>query len=348
MRTIAVADAFLLEHYYRSCFDAFPDFRLDNVLFFGKPDRLEMRDIARKIEREGPDSVALPEGLEERVENAEVLMTHLCPINSRLMERARNLKIILSNRGGLENIDLEAASRRGIPVLHNPAHNANSVAELTIGLMIAEMRNIARTHSCLMGGVWRERFRNAHQVFEISGKTVGIVGFGNIGRRVARKLAVFDCTVLVCDPYLPEDDPEVALYGCAKTDLATLLSSSDVVTLHARSDDLILGRKEIGWMKRGAYFINTARPHLIDNDAMYESLREGRLMGAAFDVFLTEPIGAEEPYIRLDNVTLTNHRGGDTENCYSDSPAMLLREARNYFDGKAPKYFANKSSIRTC
>ena len=345
MKTVAIADAFLAERYYRDCFKAFSDFPLEAVPFFGLPERHGMRDAARRIEVEGPDAVELPEELYESAEGAEVIMSHLCPVNAAMIGRAKGLRIILSNRGGLENIDLEAATRRGIPVLHNPAHNANSVAELTLGLMLAETRNIARTHERLMRGEWKERFRNAGQVYEIAGRTVGIVGFGNIGRRVAKKLSAFDCRILVCDPFVPADDPDLGRYGCEYAALPKLLAESDIVTLHARSKSLVLDRDDFRAMKKGAYFINTARPHLIDGAALYECLRDGRLMGAAFDVFPTEPIPGDDPILALDNVTLTNHRGGDTENCYSDSPAMLLREARTYFSGGAPKFLANRAGL---
>ncbi|MDL2318693.1 2-hydroxyacid dehydrogenase [Eubacteriales bacterium OttesenSCG-928-A19] len=345
MKTLAIADAFMKEDYYRDCFARFPEYTLEEVLFFGDTDRYAMRPICRRLEREGADAVPPPEALYDLVGEAEVLMSHLCPINARVIERAKNLKIILSNRGGLENIDLEAATARGIPVLHNPAHNANSVAELTIGLMIAEMRNLARTHALLMRGEWCEKFHNTGAVFEIAGKTVGLIGFGNIGKRVARKLAAFDCTVLVSDPFIPKDTPELEAYGCTMVDLATLLRTSDIISLHARSEDLILGAAEIAEMKPGAYFINTARPHLIDNAAITERLRSGALMGGAFDVFVTEPIPPDEPLLRLDNVTLTNHRGGATENCYMDSPAMLLRGAETYFAGGMPDFFANAKAL---
>lgn len=346
MKTIAVADAFMKEAYYQDSFSRTPTYTLDKVLFFGAPDRIDMRDTVHAIERGGCDAVPPPPELLDAIGDAEALMVHLCPVNREVIDRAKNLKIILSNRGGLENIDLEAASRLGIPVLHNPAHNANSVAELTIGLMIAEMRNLARTHGNLMRGQWREHYHNTGNVREISGLTVGLIGFGNIGRRVAHKLTVFDCSVLVCDPYINPNDPDLAKYNCTLVDQPSLLAKSDIISLHARSDSLILSGTDIRAMKTGAYFINTARPHLIDNDAMVDSLRSGRLMGGAFDVFLHEPILPDEPYITLDNVTLTNHRGGDTVNCYADSPAMLLAQADILFAGGEPMFFANRGQLR--
>lgn len=342
MKTIAVADAFMKEEYYRACFSKHPEYQLSQVLFFGDPHRAAMRDPIHLIERNGPDAVQPPQALYEAIEDAEILMVHLCPVNRRVIQRGKKLKAILLNRGGTENVDLAAAAEHGVAVLNNPAHNANSVAELTIALMLAEMRNLARTHSALMQGRWQEHFRNSGQVYEVAGKAVGIIGFGNIGRRVARKLTVFDCQVLVYDKYVSPQDPDLAKYGCHFVDLDTLMAQSDIVTLHVRSDELVLDRPTLLKIKPGAYFINTARPHLIDNRAMVELLKSGQVAGAAFDVFMQEPIRPDEPYIQLDNVTLTNHRGGDTVNCYSDSPSMLMEEANRYFAGQQPKFFANR------
>jgi D-3-phosphoglycerate dehydrogenase len=347
MKTVAVADAFMLENYYLDCFKEHPEYQLAKMLFFGAPDRASMRDPIHLIERQGPDAVEPPQELYDAVEDAEVLMVHLCPVNRRVIQRAKKLKFILLNRGGTENVDLKAAAEHGIPVLNNPAHNANSVTELTLGLMISETRNLARTHCNMMQGIWCEHYSNAGNVREISGQVVGIIGFGNIGRRVARKLTVFDCKkVLVYDKYVSPDDPDLAKYGCEFVDLETLMYSSDIVTLHVRSDDLVLDGEILRKMKKGAYFINTARPHLIDNDVMVELLRSRHLAGAAFDVFMQEPIRPDEPYITLDNVTLANHRGGDTVNCYSDSPSMLFQYANTMMAGGEVKFFANREYMK--
>lgn len=346
MKTIAVADAFMKEEYYRACFAKHPEYDLSQVLFFGAPDRVSMRDPIHLIERGGPDAVEPPEALYQAVEDAQVLMVHLCPVNRRVIERGKNLKVILLNRGGTENVDLKAAAEHGVAVLNNPAHNANSVTELTIGLMLSEMRNLARTHASMMQGKWQEHFHNSGQVYEIAGKTVGIIGFGNIGRRVARKLTVFDCQVQVSDKYVSADDPDLKKYGCRFVELDTLMRTSDIITLHVRSDEMVLDRDTLNKIKPGAYFINTARPHLIDNQAMVELLKSGQVAGAAFDVFMQEPIHPDEPYIQLDNVTLSNHRGGDTVNCYADSPSMLMAEANRYFAGQQPKFFANQGMMK--
>lgn len=346
MKAIAVADAFMKEEYYRVCFEKYPEYELSKILFFGTEDRVSMRDPIHLIERNGPDAVDPPTELFDAIEDAEVLMVHLCPVNRKVLQRAKKLKVILMNRGGTENVDLKAAAEMGIAVINNPAHNANSVTELTIGLMISEMRNLARTHRNMMSGKWVEHYSNTGRVYEIAGKTVGLIGFGNIGRRVARKLTVFDCNVQVYDKYVSPDDPDLEKYNCKFVDLETLMRTSDIISLHVRSDDLVLDREILSKIKPGAYFINTARPHLIDNDAMVDLLRSGQVAGAAFDVYMNEPLRPVEPYIQLDNVTLSNHRGGDTVNCYSDSPAMLLADANRYFAGQQPTFFANQKWMK--
>lgn len=349
MKLTAVADVFIKEEYYREGTAQYPEFELIGTPFFGVNDRTQMRETVRLIETGGPTACAPPAALSALIEETEVLMVHLCPVSEVLLERANKLKLILTNRGGTENIDLAAASARGIPVLANPAHNANAVAEYTVGLILGEMRNIGRAHAALKAGEWRERFPNSGAIWELRGQTVGLIGFGTIARLVARKLQGFDCRVLVCDPFVAADDPELAQYGCPKVELDELLAASDVVSIHARSSGKpLLGEDELARMKPSAYLINTARAHLVDYDALARALTAGALRGAALDVFPAEPVPADHPLLALDCVTLTNHRGGDTVNSYADSPAMLFAEARKLFAGDTEhvRFWINKSN--TC
>lgn len=343
MKAIAVSDAFVTEMDYRNAFQMFPDMELIQVPFFGITDRQQMRDVVHTIERGGPEAMDPPEELLEKIGEAEVLMVHLCPVPRKLLEKATNLRYILTNRGGIENIDVAAATELGIEVLSNPAHNANAVAEYTVALMLAETRNIARADRSLRQGVWREKFPNTGRIFEISGATVGLIGFGTIARLVARKLSMFSCNILVHDMFVTADDPEAAQYGCQFVSMEELLTRSDIVSLHARSETVILDAEHMEMMKPGAYLINTARPHLIDNDYLRKMLHEGRLSGAALDVFMNEPLGLDDPFLQLDNVTLSNHRGGDTVNSYSDSPAMLLTELQKLLNGQIPRFWVNRN-----
>lgn len=340
MKVVAVADHFVRIEHYEACFSKYPEYELKTV-FFGSEDRVEMRDIFYRIERNGPDAYPVPAELYREIEDADILMVHLCPVPASLIARAKKLRAILCNRGGLENIDIAAATARNIPILNNPAHNANGVSELTVGLMITESRNMARAHMGLMQGVWYENFNNTGSIWELKGKTVGIIGFGNIGHLVAEKLNVFGCKLLVNDIQIDPEDRMLSKLPIQVVDLPTLMAQSDIVTLHARSEKLILTEDLFRLMKPSAFFINTARAHMVDYDALYRILKDHRIMGAALDVHPVEPLPKDYPFLTLDNVTLTTHRGGDTINAYSDSPEMLLTDYARYREKRKPRFFVN-------
>ncbi len=339
-KILAISDLFVTAEYYERCFAAHPEYELQ-VIQFGSNDLLEMRDKFHRIERHGPDEVEIPEELYTAIEDADVLMVHISPVPAKLIAKAKKLRAVLSNRGGLENIAVDELTKRGIPLFNNPAHNTNGVAELAIGLMVAETRNVARASMGLKNGVWREDYPNKLDVWELKGRTVGIVGFGNIGHRVAEMLQVFGCKILVNDIYYAPDDEMLATLPIKRVDLPTLMRESDIVTLHARNTEVILDRELLSMMQPHAYFINTARAHMVDYDALYELLRDGKIMGAALEVHPVEPLPADYPFLKLDNVTLTTHRGGATVNAYADSPEMLLVDYARYLAGKKPRFFVN-------
>ncbi len=340
MKIVAVSDVFIKEEYYRACFAKFPEFELVTIPF-GTENRFEMRDIFHKIERSGPEACPIPEALYTAIEDADVLMVHICPVPAVLIARSKKLRAILTNRGGVENIAVAAATARSIPILNNPAHNANGVAELAVGLMITETRNVARAHMGLIQGRWQENFCNTGNIWELRNKTVGIVGFGNIGHLVAEKLHAFGCRLLVNDIAIDPEDELLARLPIQVVDLPTLLKESDIVTLHARNEHIILDKQLLGLMKPTAFFINTARAHMVDYDALYRLLRDKKIMGAAIEVHPTEPLPADYPFLQLDNVTLTTHRGGDTLNAYSDSPEMVILDYKRYLEGKKTRFFVN-------
>ena len=341
LKVACVADHFMTEAFYRKTLEEFKDFELVGISYFGAHTREEMRAMVDVIEKVGAESYAPPQELYDHIKEAEILVVHLCPVSRKLMEAAPNLKYILTNRGGLENIDVEAAKELGIHIINNPAHNSNAVAELTLCLMICETRNVARANKALKEGVWREDYPNFGRVFELRGQTVGLIGFGNIGRLVAEKLMPFGTKVITTDPAVMSDDPDLARFGVELVDLDTLLKRADIVSLHARSlkKELILDEREFALMKPTATFINTARAYMVNYDALAKALEEKRINGAALEVFPYEPIPKDSPFLALDNVTLTNHRGGDTVNCYSDSTASLLTMLTQWLEqNKTPKF----------
>ena len=249
MKIVCVSDHFMEESFYLDCLKQFPEIELISIPYFGAKTRKGMREIVDKLEKEGAYSYPAPKELIEAVKDADLLMVHLCPVPKEVLDAAPNLKYVLSNRGGLENLDLQALKERGIPVLYNPAHNGNAVAELTICLMICETRNVARANSALKAGEWRENYPNVGKVFELRHKTIGLIGFGTIGRLVAEKLQPFHVNILTSDPNISPEDPDLAKYNVTLTDQETLLKESDIVSLHARTveKEIILSEKDFAF-----------------------------------------------------------------------------------------------------
>ena len=347
MKCVCAGDVFITPDMMKDAMERHPSIAESvQYFFFGRPNRKVMRNTVKVIERGGRDELDLPHGMEDAMTDAEMLMVHLCPVTKALLAKSPKLKYILCNRGGCENIDMEEATRLGIKVLLNPAHNANAVAELTIGLIFSEIRNITRSHVGLKSGEWREKYPNSGRIIELKDLVVGIIGFGNVGELVCEKLNGFGCRILVYTPHhKARDNPRIAWDRLEFVSLEELVTKSDIISLHARAPkgQMLIGRRSFEMMKPTAYFINTARSHMVDYDALYTALAEEQIAGAAIDVFEMEPLGPSYPFLRLDNVTLTNHRGGDTLNAYSDSPLMMLEELRKWLSGeKEPKFWANR------
>jgi len=316
-------------------------------------DRAAMHAKERKIEVNGPDAEALPKSMLDAVSKAHVLIVHFCPVSAKTITVASQLRMLGVCRAGCENIDVETASRKGVVVFHVMGRNANAVAEFTIGLMITETRNIARSHAALKVGVWRKDFLNAETCPELSGKVVGIVGFGAIGRVVAQKLCCFETTVLAYDPYVSAKD--MVACGVEPTGLDDLLSRSDVVTIHVRltpETKGLIGTREIRLMKPSAYIVNTSRPAVIDEEALLRALRERRIAGAALDVLGGDEGPTRNPLVGLDNVTVTSQLAGSTVEAFTRSPRILVEDMVMFLrSGKArflvnPKVAARVDHVR--
>lgn len=342
MKVVCICDAFITKEMmensvrpYLSEGDTIESF------FFGEVDKVNMRDIVKSIEARNFEGIPMPEGLYESIEDADLMIVHLCPIKRDLIERAKNLKAIMSCRGGLENIEVDAATEHGIIVSNNPAHNANAVAEFVIGMILSETRNIVRSSIALRNGEWRNVYPNTETTIkEMVDMTVGIVGYGSIGRLVAYKLSTFGCKILVADPFLKECKEEYATL----VPMDELLATADIVTLHARSNGAIMTDREFGLMKQNSYLINSARSYLVDPEAFQRAMDSGKLLGAAFDVFESEPV-IPEFYLKYDNITLTNHLGGQTINSFRDAPKFSIQNYLNYVNGGELAFWANKQQL---
>lgn len=293
------------------------------------------------VEQQGPAAEAVPEAFAAHAD-AELGLGLFCPWSAEAMDGFTALRLIGVARAGMENVDVQAATERGILVVNVLGRNAEAVSDFAVGLILAEARNIARAHATIQAGGWRKEFSNSEFMPELAGKTIGIVGFGHIGRLVTRKLSGFRVRVLAHDPFAEPKD--VAEAGAEPVALERLMGESDVITLHARltaENRGLIGRVQIAAMKPTAYLLNTARSGLVDTGALVDALRERRIAGAALDVFDIEPIPADHPLLALDNVTLTSHLAGTTSEALRRSPQLLIDAVRRVLEGQPTPSLSN-------
>jgi D-3-phosphoglycerate dehydrogenase len=260
-----------------------------------------------------------------------------------------DLRLIGSCRGDPNNIAMARATDRGIPVLFTPARNADAVADLTLAFLLALLRNVYTVNRLLKSGEMTfksvEDYLGAYSRYggvELGGLTVGIVGFGAIGRRVAKRVLAFGSRVLAYDPFL---DPEtVRGAGAEPLDLDALLRESDVVTLHCPDKPEnrgLIDAGRIGMMKPGAFFLNLARAAVVDDDALYAALHDGHLAGGAFDVFAEEPVSCLNRFVQLDNVLVAPHLGGATRDVVEHQSEMMMDDVEAWLEGRRPRFIAN-------
>ena len=266
-----------------------------------------------------------PEKLEKALEGVGAwLVRSETKVTAPWIEKARSLRLIGRAGVGVDNIDLKAATLRGIAVVNAPAANTIAACEHTMGLMLALSRNIPQADADVKGGKWQ---RAKWMGLELQGKTLGIVGLGRIGREVARRASAFGMRVLALDPFVTSE--QAAQLGVTLApDLKAVLGESDFVTLHAPGSDKtkgLINAETIPWLKNGARLINCARGELIDEAALAEALKSGKLAGAALDVFGKEPLPADSPLRGLSNLILTPHLGASTQEAQSKVATELAQ-----------------------
>lgn len=285
--------------------------------------------------------VGRPEEYFPFLKGLDILITHLAPVVGESMDHSPDLKIIAVSRGGPVNIDLAAAKARGVTVLNTPGRNASAVAEFTVGSIIAETRNLIRGHNEVANGVWSRTFYHHDNVGrELCEMTVGIVGYGDIGTRVAKLLQPFGCKILIYDPFKALTETEIAA-GFEKAELDDLLARADVVTLHPRvtpETKGMISRARIAKMRPGSYIVNTTRGQVLDYDALYDALVSGHLKGAILDTFEQEPPPMDMPLLKLPNVTLSPHIAGASRYAAVKCARMIAEDIARILDGQAPLY----------
>jgi len=268
------------------------------------------------------------EALLAEVTDADALIVALEKIDEEVLNAAKKLKVIAKHGAGTDNIDVTAAEKRGIAVKNAPGANADAVADLTFGLMIALARSIPAANTALKNGEWG-RFEGV----SVWGKTLGIVGLGAIGLAVARRAQGFHMKILGCSKSPPKAGKESL--GIVRVPLDDLLSQADFVTLHVPftpQTEKMIGEDQLARMKPGAFLINTARGGVVDEEALHRALVGKRIAGAAMDVFAKEPPGAS-PLIGLDNVIATPHIGSLTVEALTNISMITVKNVLEVLKG---------------
>lgn len=322
MKCLAISDLFIDKKMMESGLKSLKDAGIDITIREWKHKDLEALQLDNiNLEQNGPDAVELPEELIEDAEQFDILITQFAPINSETMEKFNNLKVLGVLRAGIENVDKLFAEKEGIKVLNTPGRSITSVSEYTVGMILTEIRNISRAYLELSQGNWKKEFTNGVLAPEIKESKVGIIGYGDIGKKVAELLRPFGAEIIFFDEYFTGETQDRKI-----NDLDTLVSEADIITMHYRLTDKtknMLNEKHFNLMKENAIVINTARSGLINEDDLADALKNNKISGAAVDVYDVEPLPRNHPYLQLDNITITPHIAGSTIGNFANSPKIL-------------------------
>ncbi|HIU15958.1 MAG TPA: phosphoglycerate dehydrogenase [Candidatus Ventricola intestinavium] len=286
----------------------------------------------------GSNAVADRAFLEENIACADAMIAGGERIDSALLSRAERLRVIARYGVGTDNIDIECATRMGIYVTSTMGANANAVAEHALALMLAVQRRIGYYDRAVRQGSW-----TSGEFPELSGKCVGLIGFGHIGRLVARRLSGFEVRLLVCDPY--QSGETIRAGGGRPCTLEELLGQSDIVSLHlpaTKENEHLIDARRLAGMKRGAFLINTSRGALVDEQALREALLTGQIAGAGLDVLRQEPMRPDHPLFRLDNVLVTPHVAGGSYENHRKAGEMCVQAVLDGLAGIRPVNAVNR------
>lgn len=292
-----------------------------------------------------------PEELVDRIngDHIDVLVIEADFVFAEVFQQATTLKYLGVCRSSLAHVDLQAATEHGVLVVNTPGRNARGVAELTMGLMLSLARRIPRLDSYVKSGSWEDPVEPyiSMRGVELCGKTLGIIGLGNIGRAVSKLARAFGMEVVACDPYLGAHGTRVS--GARLGPLDQLLKVSDFVSIHTPANDEthgLLGLSSLLLMKPGSYIINVADHSVIQQDALVQCLTSGHIAGAALDVHQTHPIAPSSPLLNMENVVLTPHVGGATDGTVLRQSWMMADDIGRYTRHQRPKYLVNGEAWR--
>lgn len=286
-----------------------------------------------------------PKVVAREIKGIDGVIVRTAPFTSEIIEQADSLKVISRHGVGVDNIDIECASKKGILVLNTPGVNDVSVAEHTIAMILAISKRIKDIDSAVRIGNFS--IREEYSIIDIDGKTLGIIGFGRIGSLVAKKCRyAFNMKILVYDPYV--DREKVEEVNGELVDLETLLRESDFVTIHVPLNSEtkgLIGERELRLMKPSAFIINMARGPIWDETAIFKALSEGWIRGAGTDVFEEEPPSLDNPLLKLNNIILSPHMAALTKECVIRMAVESAQGVVDVLTGKRPKNIVNYSLL---
>ncbi len=273
---------------------------------------------------------------------ANYIMLAALPLTREMMDKATNVRMIQKNGIGVDNIDLKAAAELGIPVCNTPGGNAGSVSEMTMGLALALSRKLQILDRATKSGEWL-MWEMRPSSFEISGKTHGIIGFGNIGKAVAKLSQAFGTQVIYFDARrLPVEDEKKL--GVQYRPLDDLLAASDIVSLHVPllpDTRGMFGERQLSLMKPTSILVNVARGNIVDEAALYEALKNKRISGAAVDVWGKEPVAKDNPLLTLENIIATPHISAGTRDTLLNIFGVGFGNISRVSQGGQPQFVVN-------
>lgn len=314
------------------------DIELRTMDWHGDSDAATFRDVTMSMESRGPNDYDASD-IVKRVADARLLIVHKAPVNRAVFEAAEELEIVAAARGGTENVDLDAAADHDVTVLHAPGRNASAVADYAVTFGLAAHRQVPYFTRTTAAGEWGLEFDPETLPRDIERLTVGIIGFGNIGREVAERWSGFGPDLLAYDPYV--DNGIIREHDAEPVPLNQLLEGADIISLHVRLTDEtagMIGTHELNRMQSSALIVNTARGGLIDEDALAEALRTDAIGGAALDVFEVEPLPEDHPFLEFDAVLLSPHTAGSTRDAVLNGSRIVARDVAALLDGEEPAH----------
>lgn len=346
MRILVVGDSFVPVDIFRRALQPLAD---KHELEYMQLDASRVLRPASESELRIREYEGTPDQLVERLDGHEVLVVHGAPVTDEVLARPA-LRLVCCARGGPVNVDVDAASERGLPVVTTPGKNAEAVADQTLAFIVMLARRFPKAQQFVAEGnsIGESGFVGAEFLgHDLGGNVLGLVGFGNVGRRVAHRAVAFGMEVIVFDPFRQSNGGGRVEHVASLDDL---LQRADVVSLHARAtpeNENLFDAERFAAMKDRSYFVNTARETLVDEGALDDALASGRLAGAALDVVRPRDETGPHPLLRHENVVLTPHIGGATHETLLRGATMVAAEIARFAAGMPLSNVINQAAAST-